>query len=197
MESYVHSCHVLRTGRILQINSSNGMGFIDCPELKVVWLWRILECWNVDACCARQFLATTFMCTGIRRRKSKKNHAESESSIPRGGSVSHWHGSELCYFTEQGLGSFQLLQWYNSNTSRIDMDIYIYYIYIFRIFVQTVKANYKLTHSERPFCKVQIQSSSVRQTHRTWSRRPMICSPQAGLNGDWTAGKGLTILTTV
>ena len=47
--------------------------------------------------------------------------------------------------------------------------------------MQTVKANYKLTHSERPFCKVQIQSSSVRQTHRTWSRRPMICSPQAGL----------------
>ena len=40
----------------------------------------------------------------------QKNHAESESSIPRGGSVSHWHGSELCYFTEQGLGSFQLLQ---------------------------------------------------------------------------------------
>lgn len=70
MESYVDSCYVLRTGRILQVNSSNGMGFIDCPELKVVWL-RLLECWNVDGCCARQFLATTFMCTGIRCRKCR------------------------------------------------------------------------------------------------------------------------------
>lgn len=157
MESDVHSCHVLRTGRILQVNSSNGMGFIDCPELKVVWLWRILECWNVDACCARQFLATTFMCTGIRRGKCR--------GFMQNQSLPFLEVGAFPIGTEVNFAILLSKDWVAFNFCS-DTIVEETWIHIFRIFVQTVKANYKLTHSERPFCRAKCKFNLLQSGKR-------------------------------
>ena len=128
-------------------------------SIALSWRWfGFGEFWNVGM--SMHAVPGSFwqrrLCAQESGAEIQRVHAESESSIPRGGSVSHWHGSELCYFTEQGLGSFQLLQWYNS---RRDRNIH------FSHFCANCES--KLTHSERPFCREKCKFNLLQYGKRT------------------------------